>query len=310
MTLTSIAALLQSIVLLLGAVQANPSLPLSVQQNALNSAKQTIVQAQSALSTYVASAPTQQSSNSSGSTGTTNVTGASVTSAATSVSFSVSPVSGVAPLTVYFSGSINSAGYSIDFGDGTTSADVGCGHGACSGGGPTSVGVSHTYSATGTYTPKLRRHALSTEANCSGVDCNVVGRTDINVTSGTASNSLTGLIVDCAPGYLWSGSSCLKTAAALAITADNYTGNREVPSGSSATIRWSAGNVQPGSCSVTGDGNYTGWPNTEFSPDFPTGGLSTGPIYGSHTWTLTCTALDSIKVSASVRVALPASIAY
>jgi hypothetical protein len=104
-----------------------------------------------------------------------------------------SPTSGSAPLTVNFTGSVQSAGYSIDYGDGSTSGDVGCAHGACSpGSGPTSVSKSHAYANNGTYTAKLRNHFASNAANCQGVDCNVVGTATINVGtgSGTGGDSL------------------------------------------------------------------------------------------------------------------------
>lgn len=100
---------------------------------------------------------------------------------------SASPTSGVAPLTVSFLGIVNSAGYSIDFGDGTTSGDIGCSHGGC----PfpptlTNVNVNHIYTSAGTYVAKLRRHFTSNESNCAGVDCNVVGTATITVTGQTS----------------------------------------------------------------------------------------------------------------------------
>ena len=95
---------------------------------------------------------------------------------------SASPSSGNAPLAVNFSGSVNSAGYSIDFGDGTTSGDIGCGHGGCSAASVVSaVNVGHTYTSSGTYTAKLRRHFSILEGNCAGADCNVVGTATITV---------------------------------------------------------------------------------------------------------------------------------
>lgn len=74
-----------------------------------------------------------------------------------------SPSSGVAPLTVSFSYSLessisNSNAYRIDFGDGTTSGtlDVGCGIvGPTQMGCPRSLVASHTYRAVGTYTAEL-----------------------------------------------------------------------------------------------------------------------------------------------------------
>ncbi|MDP3646282.1 MAG: PKD domain-containing protein [bacterium] len=107
----------------------------------------------------------------------------------TSQTFSASPTSGSAPLVVSFSGTVNSAGYSIDFGDGTSSGDVRCGHGGC----PTSpssssVNTTHTYNFPGTYTAKLRQHFSIIAGNCAGVDCNVVGTVMITV-SGQASGA-------------------------------------------------------------------------------------------------------------------------
>jgi len=103
---------------------------------------------------------------------------------------SASPTSGNAPLAVRFSGSVvGSSGYSIDFGDGATSGDVNCANGGCpitNPGDPTptaNVSVTHTYTSVGTYTAKLRRNFASNEANCFGVDCNVVATTQVVVTS-------------------------------------------------------------------------------------------------------------------------------
>ena len=106
---------------------------------------------------------------------------------ATSSSFSASPVSGATPLAVHFSGTVMSAGYSIDFGDGSGSGDIGCAHGGC----PTSpssssVNVNHTYQTAGTYTAKLRQHFTTNAGNCAGVDCNVVGTVVIVVGGGGA----------------------------------------------------------------------------------------------------------------------------
>ena len=97
---------------------------------------------------------------------------------------SASPSSGNAPLAVNFSGSVNSAGYSIDFGDGTLSGDVGCAHGGCpSTPSSSAVNVNHTYSSNGTYVAKLRQHFQSNAGNCNGVDCNVVGTATVTVGS-------------------------------------------------------------------------------------------------------------------------------
>lgn len=306
--------------MLLALIQSNPSLPESVQQTTLDSAKQSIVQVQASLAERLSSSSRGGASQSGSSSVFTDpqividcapgyiLSGSScITQTANgSAKLSASPASGAAPLSVHFTGSVNSAGYSIEFGDGQTSGDIGCSNGGCPvGNGPASVNVSHMYSIPGTYTAKLRAHASTVAANCYGRDCNVVGTASVTVTDGASQTTLPGLNVDCVPGYLWNGIGCVQAASSLSITADNYVGTREVPAGSSATIRWSAGNVKSGSCSVTGDGNYTGWPQTEFSPDYPAGGLSTGPIYGGHTWTLSCIALDGSKVSSSVTVTLP-----
>lgn len=100
----------------------------------------------------------------------------------TTEEFSVNPQTGIAPMTVTFSGVVNSAGYSVDYGDGTSSGDQGCGHGSC----PSSpqysnVEVTHTYQSPGTYTAKLRKHFGFVESNCTGVDCNVVGTVPVYV---------------------------------------------------------------------------------------------------------------------------------
>jgi PKD repeat protein len=101
-------------------------------------------------------------------------------------SFSASPMLGKAPLTISFSGIVNSEGYSIDYGDGTKSGDIGCVHGGCPiGQGKTNVSATHTYNSGGTYTAKLRTHFASNQGNCAGIDCNVVGTATITVTGGT-----------------------------------------------------------------------------------------------------------------------------
>ncbi len=98
---------------------------------------------------------------------------------------SASPSSGNAPLTVNFSGSVGSAGYSIDFGDGTSSGDIGCSHGGCPATSVTSaVNATHTYTSSGSYTAKLRRHFSTVQGNCNSADCNVVGTATITVSSG------------------------------------------------------------------------------------------------------------------------------
>ena len=103
-----------------------------------------------------------------------------------SQTLTASPASGNAPLGVTFSGIVNSAGYSVDFGDGTNIFSTGCAHSACpSGAGQTNVSVQHTYGTSGTYTAKLRRHFSSNEGNCYGADCTVVGTATVTV-AGTA----------------------------------------------------------------------------------------------------------------------------
>ncbi len=104
-----------------------------------------------------------------------------------SQTFSATPQGGFAPLTVNFSGSVNSAGYSIDFGDRTSSGDIGCSHGACPISPSTSnVNLAHTYTSVGTYVAKLRQHFSVNAGNCAGTDCNVVGTATVYV-SGTNS---------------------------------------------------------------------------------------------------------------------------
>ncbi len=96
--------------------------------------------------------------------------------------FFASPSSGNAPLTVSFSGTVNSAGYSIDFGDGTSSGDVRCGHGGCPPSpSSSSVNTTHAYTSPGTYVAKLRQHFSIVAGNCAGTDCNVVGTVTITV---------------------------------------------------------------------------------------------------------------------------------
>jgi peptidoglycan hydrolase-like protein with peptidoglycan-binding domain len=95
---------------------------------------------------------------------------------------SAAPSSGTAPLKVTFSGSVNSAGYSVDFGDGASSGAIGCENGGCPVGGKSAVNVSHTYTREGSFVAKLRANAAITAGNCAGVDCNVVGTATITVT--------------------------------------------------------------------------------------------------------------------------------
>ena len=91
------------------------------------------------------------------------------------------------------------------------------------------------------------------------------------------------------------------SSAFVSITADNYVGSETVASGTAAMIRWFADYVDPNSCSVTGDGNPTGWPDTTSNPGYPSTGLSTGPIASAHTWTLQCVS-NGIPVQTSVTV--------
>jgi hypothetical protein len=102
-----------------------------------------------------------------------------------SASFSGSPTSGPAPLAVsfwYIIGNGSSDGFSIDFGDGTSgSLSIGCGVNPLSGSNacPRALVANHTYSASGTYTAKLR----DGRRLCAPVDCNVVGTVTITVTA-------------------------------------------------------------------------------------------------------------------------------
>jgi len=98
--------------------------------------------------------------------------------------FSGTPTTGTAPLSVHFTGRVNSAGYSVDFGDGSTSGDINCSHGGC----PTTptsstVNVTHTYGSPGTYTAKLREHYAYNKGNCTGANCNVVGTMAVTVSA-------------------------------------------------------------------------------------------------------------------------------
>ena len=135
----------------------------------------------------------------------------------TNGTFSAAPTSGSAPLAVSFSGTVNSAGYSIDFGDGTSSGDVRCGHGGC----PTSpssssVATAHTYNSAGTYVAKLRQHFSMNAGNCAGVDCNVVGTATITVGNPISNGAVYGIAIvtsgNCMPST--NGSSCGTTPAA------------------------------------------------------------------------------------------------
>ena len=90
------------------------------------------------------------------------------------------PTNGSAPMTVFFTGYVKSTGYSIDFGDESTSGDINCVHGGCMPG-ESSVNVSHTYRTEGTYTAKLKLHFANNAGNCAGVDCNVVASVTIKV---------------------------------------------------------------------------------------------------------------------------------
>lgn len=101
----------------------------------------------------------------------------------TSGTLSAFPSQGTAPLTVVFSGNVSSAGYTLEYGDGT-STSFGCAHGGCPAGNQsTTVDHVHTYTAAGTYTAKLRQHFAINAGNCAGADCNVVSRVTVTVTS-------------------------------------------------------------------------------------------------------------------------------
>lgn len=89
-----------------------------------------------------------------------------------------------APLTVEFTGSVSSTGYSIEYGDGQTSGPVNCRHLSCP---PTPLTsllkkTEHTYQKPGTYTAKLRRHFRTNERDCAGAQCNIVATATIVVT--------------------------------------------------------------------------------------------------------------------------------
>jgi peptidoglycan hydrolase-like protein with peptidoglycan-binding domain len=103
------------------------------------------------------------------------------------MSFIAAPASGSAPLAVSFSGSVLSAGYDVNFGDGTQPYSYGCAHGGCPiGSYSTNVAISHTYTSAGTYTAKLRTHFAQNAGNCAGSDCNVVGTATITVTGNSS----------------------------------------------------------------------------------------------------------------------------
>ncbi|MEX0918123.1 MAG: hypothetical protein WDZ93_03130, partial [Candidatus Paceibacterota bacterium] len=95
----------------------------------------------------------------------------------------VTPQNGAAPQTVQFGGQYVGEGYSIDFGDGSTSGDIGCGHGSCPGADSSvkTIDIEHTYTKEGNYVAKLRSHYSITDANCAGEDCNVVDSIQVNV---------------------------------------------------------------------------------------------------------------------------------
>ncbi len=102
-----------------------------------------------------------------------------VTGGTSTATFTASPSSGTAPLAVSFSYSdtMTNHSYAVDFGDGT-SGPLFCssaGSASCASG----YTGSHTYTATGTYTAKLRNLAMA----CAPVDCNVIASATIMITS-------------------------------------------------------------------------------------------------------------------------------
>jgi PKD repeat protein len=91
---------------------------------------------------------------------TTPITSLTITVAASptqATTFSASPTSGSAPLTVSFSGSFNGTSYSVDYGDGKSSGQLSACGWLSDGGGQVcgQVGTLHVYASPGTYTAHL-----------------------------------------------------------------------------------------------------------------------------------------------------------
>jgi PKD repeat protein len=133
------------------------------------------------------------------------------------VSFTVSPTSGPAPLSVNFT-AVDASGHepsgTIDFGDGNSSFyPAACGHtGPC--------GKQHTYSPAGTYVARL----LSPDQ--------LLGIVTVTVTPQQASCTH----LDCLPGYHPSGPSCSPTQTCIPDAAASCTFNGQtITSGSSVT---------------------------------------------------------------------------
>jgi len=121
--------------------------------------------------------------------GTLSIT---VSSGTTNTTFTASPTSGTAPLTVTFTGSIPGTSYSLDFGDGSspvnevTNVDCAPGYPNCAANYVSTVNEPHVYSQPGTYTAKL--YAYSPNSGQCSYDCYLAAAT-VTVSSGTVSQS-------------------------------------------------------------------------------------------------------------------------
>lgn len=112
------------------------------------------------------------------------------TSTSTTASLSANPASGVAPLSVTFTGNAGRPGYTINYGDGK-STPVGCANGSCSrSGSALTINRIHVYETAGTYVATLNRHLFSDEVECQSEGCNVIASVTITVTA-PASNANT-----------------------------------------------------------------------------------------------------------------------
>jgi PKD repeat protein len=147
------------------------------------------------------------------------------------VNFTATPASGSAPLTVSFSArSVNAAGYTVDFGDGTSGTMqqllgecvVGAG-GPCNGGNDEMT--SHTYTQNGTYTATLKQQTGTT------------GNSDIFQTLGAATITVTGTASNTSGMPVVSG---VDGPASLAVGQQGtWTVHASVPSGGDQNLRYS-----------------------------------------------------------------------
>lgn len=198
--------------------------------------------------------------------------------------FSASPTSGVAPLTVYFNATAaqntSSGNYSIDFGDGTSeqmiapcSMELGVG---CS----SNMSANHIYTANGTYSAKLIYQPPAPPCNAPpGAACVMVmpalqGMGTVTVTVGGSTSN-------------------------ASISVSSPAGGTNVVQGNRLSISWNS--QSPPAGSVVGlwlvrtrpaGGVQLGCPDSNDPAAFPCGSINLGliatgqPTSGSYTWTV------------------------